>query len=140
MGQHGRAQVGVLLHDVVFIIVQFARLVQDGVGDGNFTDIVHGRGLAQQFGLLLRHPTVDGQQVRVTRDASDVVAGFLAAGFTDGTHREDHFPLRFGDFRVEILDFLDAVGHAVFQVRVQVLQGFLGIKPRRNHLVGDFAQ
>ncbi|MMZ60751.1 hypothetical protein D1872_228640 [compost metagenome] len=86
------------LHDGELFRRQFAGFVEDGVGNGDLSDIMHRRGDAQHLRLIGRESVAEREDMGIFRDSSDMVPGFPAAHFTDLAHGEDNFFLRLFDF------------------------------------------
>ena len=76
---------GMSLHNLPFVLIEFARLFQNSIGDADFAGIVHGCGQFQQVAALLVPAYGLGQGMAVSSHAPDMNAGVgivVMAGFT----------------------------------------------------------
>ena len=73
------SDLGMTLHDLEFLRIQSAGLEQDGVGDPDLADVVHGAGHVDVVDLVARKLQFAAQRRAVGADAKHVVAGLVVA-------------------------------------------------------------
>ena len=100
------ADVGVLAHHRPLLRRQLAGLEQDVVRRADLADVVHRRGLQQQFLFLRRHSHARGDQVRVVGHAQDMGAGFWIPVFGRTGQPEDRVALALDDLAGRLAHFL----------------------------------
>ena len=88
-------------HCFPFLGIEFAWFEQYRVRGGNFADVMHGRSLFENDGLLLVHPGFDRNHIADFGHTAHMVAGFMRARFDYIAEPQNQFTLGIGDFLIE---------------------------------------
>ena len=130
-GQYLRADGGMGLHDLPFLLIELAGLEQDAVGDADLADIVHRAGIQDHFARPLHQagrPREDGRELA---HADDVQAGLIVPVLRRPPQAAD-------DLQAGVQQFGGARAHLVFQD--PVLVAYLVVHEAHFQHVADTGQ
>ena len=96
--QQTPADFGMGLHHLILFAGQRVRLEQDGIGNANFSDIVHRCTDREHFPHVLGQAQRLGDGIGVMRHAHDVHAGFVVAVLRSGTQATNRIGPRIFQF------------------------------------------
>ncbi len=116
--QHAGAQGRVRFHDLEFFVREPAGLLQDGVGNADLADVVHGGGHADVADLDRRPAEDFGEELAIEAGALDVRAGLFVAITRCAEQAQDRL-------FVGAADGLHLVADGVFQrgcVRISIVR------------------
>lgn len=119
VGKELSAAFGVGFHDIKLFWGQLSWFKEDAIGDGYFSDIVHGGCIEEVVELFGGIAEVAGNDAAVFTHTGEVIACFVVAIFGCTCETREGFAMCVVEVFVGVAEFLGAAGYFLFKVFVE---------------------